>query len=65
MTNRNIIQHGAQMTGLEEEPKVEIHLDALKATLKKYQTGKPLALMAYSDFVLKFTSARQSGYRNE
>ena len=28
---------------LEEGPKVGIHLDALKVTLKKYQTGKPLA----------------------
>ena len=28
---------------LEEGPQVEIHLDAFKATLKKYQTGKPLA----------------------
>ena len=28
---------------LEEGPKVEIHPDTLKAILKKYQTGKPLA----------------------
>ena len=27
---------------LKEDTKVEINLDALKATLKKYQNGKPL-----------------------
>ena len=42
---------------LEEGPKVEIHLDALKVTLKKYQIGiLPLVKMAYTDFGLKFTS---------
>ena len=38
---------------LEEGPQVNIHPDALKATLKKYQTGKPLAEIACTDFVLK------------
>ena len=27
----------------EKGPKVDIHLDTLKAKLKKHQTGKPLA----------------------
>ena len=40
---------------LEEALKVKIHPDAHKATLKKYQTGKPLAEMAYTDFDLKIS----------
>ena len=38
---------------LEEGPKVEIHLNSLKATLKKYQTGKLYDLMANTDSGLK------------
>ena len=44
---------GTQLGILEEGPKVDIHLDALKTTLKKYQTGKPLNLMTYTDFGFK------------
>ena len=34
-----------ELEGLEVGPKVEIHVDLLKTTLKKYQTGKRLAMM--------------------
>ena len=37
----------------EEGPKVEIHLDALKETLKKTQTGNLPGLMLYKDFGFK------------
>ena len=37
----------------EEGPQVNIHPEGLKATLKEYQTGKPLAQMAYTDFGFK------------
>ena len=33
----------SELRMLEAGPKVNIHPDALKSTLKKYQTGKPLA----------------------
>ena len=33
--------------GLEEGPKAEIHIDLLKITLKKYQSGKRQAMMEY------------------
>ena len=33
--------------GLEEGPKAEIHIDLLKTTPKKYQTGKRQAMMEY------------------
>ena len=36
-----------ELEGLEEGPKVEIHIDLLKSTLKKYQTGKRQAMMEY------------------
>ena len=39
---------------LEQGPKGELHLDSLKATLKKYQTGKIQALVAYTDSGLKY-----------
>ena len=35
------------LEGLEEGPKVEIHIDLLKTIPKKYQTGKRLAMMEY------------------
>ena len=35
--------------GLLEGPKAEIHIDLLKTTLKKYQTGKRQAMMEYID----------------
>ena len=35
--------------GLEEVPKVEIHVDLLQKTLKKYQIGKCQAMMEYMD----------------
>ena len=35
------------LEGLVEGPKAEIHIDLLKTTLKKYQTGKRLAMMEY------------------
>ena len=35
------------MTRELEGPKAEIHVDLLKTTLKKYQTGKRLAMMEY------------------
>ena len=38
---------------LEEDPKVEIHFDSLKSTLKKYQTIKSLFQMSYTDFGFK------------
>ena len=36
-----------ELEGLEEGPKVEIHINLLKTTLKKYQTGKHQAMMEY------------------
>ena len=36
-----------ELEGLEEGPKAEIHTDLLKATLKRYQTGKHPAMMEY------------------
>ena len=41
-------------------PKVKIHLDSLRATLKKYQIGKRQVMIAYmdSDFK-KFTSIHE------
>ena len=33
--------------GLEEVLKAEMHIDLLKITLKKYQTGKRQAMMEY------------------
>ena len=36
-----------ELEGLEENPKVEMHIDLLKTTLKKYQTGKRQAMMEY------------------
>ena len=41
---KNYIETGSRM--LEEGPQVNIHPDGLKATLKKYQTQKPLANIA-------------------
>ena len=35
------------LEGLKEGPKVEIHIDLHKKTLKKYQNGKRLAMMEY------------------
>ena len=39
-----------ELEGLEEGPKAEIHIDLLKTTLKKYQTGKRQAMMEYMVF---------------
>ena len=36
-----------ELEGLEEGPKAEIPIDLLKTILKKYQTGKRLAMMEY------------------
>ena len=36
---------------LEESPNAKIHLDLLRATLKKYQIGKRQAMLAYIDLV--------------
>ena len=36
-----------ELEGLEEGPKAEIHIDLLKTTLKKSQTGKRQAMMEY------------------
>ena len=33
-----------ELEGLEEGPNVEIHIDLLKTTHKKYQTGKSQAM---------------------
>ena len=38
-----------ELEGLEEGLKVEILIDLLKTTLKKYQTGKRQAMMEYMD----------------
>ena len=38
-----------ELEGLEEGLKAEIHIDLLKTTLKKYQTGKRQAMMEYMD----------------
>ena len=43
----------AELRTLEECYTVNIHADALESTLKKYQSGKPLTLMAYTDFGFK------------
>ena len=34
-----------ELEGIEENPKVEILIDLLKTTMKKYQTGKHQAMM--------------------
>ena len=44
-----------EMQGLEEGLKTKIHLDSLKSTLKKYQTGKLQAMMVCMDSGLKDT----------
>ena len=36
-----------ELEGLEKDPKVEIHINLLKTTLKKYKTGKCQAMMEY------------------
>ena len=36
-----------ELDGLEEGPKIEILVNLLKTTLKKYQTGKRQAIMEY------------------
>ena len=36
-----------ELEGIKESPKTEIHIDLLKKTLKKYQTGKRQAMMEY------------------
>ena len=36
-----------ELEGLKEGLKAEIHIDSLKTTLKKYQTGKHQAMMEY------------------
>ena len=35
--------------GFEEGPNGEIHIELLKKTLKRYQTGKRQAIMEYTD----------------
>ena len=40
-------QNDKRTEGLEEGPKAEIHIDLLKMTLKKNQTGKRQAMMEY------------------
>ena len=52
-----------ELQGLEENLKVKIHLDSLRATLKTYQIGKSQAIMD-SDKKIHF-HLRQFGYRNE
>ena len=36
-----------ELEGFEGGPKAEIHIDLLKTTLKKYETGKHQAMMEY------------------
>ena len=38
-----------ELEGLEEGPKVEIHTNLFKTTLKKYQIKKCQAMMEYMD----------------
>ena len=38
-----------ELERLEEGPKAEIHIELLKKTLKKYQTGKRQDMMEYMD----------------
>ena len=38
-----------ELEGLEDGPKVEIHKDLLRTTLKKYQIRKYQAMMEYMD----------------
>ena len=40
-------QHKRELEGFEEGPKDEIYIDLLKATLKKYKTGKRQAMAEY------------------
>ena len=42
-----------ELEGLEEGPKREIQIELLKKTLKKYYTGKRLAMMEYMDSSLR------------
>ena len=39
-----------ELKGLEEGPKVGIHIDLLTMKLKKYQIGKHQAMIEYMDF---------------
>ena len=41
-------KHGKR-DGLEDGPKVNIHLDSFRATFKKYQIRKRLVMKAYMD----------------
>ena len=43
ITNKKWINIETELRMIEEGPKVEINLDALDTTLKKYQTEKPQA----------------------
>ena len=38
-----------ELQSVEESPKANMHIDSLRATLKKYQTGKLQDLVAYMD----------------
>ena len=38
---------GKELQGLEEGLKAKMHLDSLRANLKKYRIGKRQAMMAY------------------
>ena len=42
-----------QLEGVEEGPKVKIHIESLRTTLRKYQIGKRQAMMAYMDSGLR------------
>ena len=42
-------QHDRELEALEENLKAKIHINLLKKTLKKYQTGKRQAMMEYMD----------------
>ena len=55
-----------ELEGLEEGPKLYIHIDLLKMTLKKYQTGKRQAMMEYMASGSKIhLHSRQTSTRNE
>ena len=44
-----IINMTKELERLKQRPKAEIHIDLLKTTLKRYQTGKRQAMMEYMD----------------
>ena len=48
-----IINMKKELQRLEEGPKVNIHVDSIRATLKRHQIGKRQAMMACMDTSLK------------